>query len=158
MKHLPLKLPHIALNQTLWLRIGVGLKAACQRMLNGRLGGEWQGWIGGGRLPPYPGGLRIIWAAALSAEPTLICGPQPHYGLDPHSRLHNATQGNCTKCAAMRARSRRQKEARCAGARWPGAVSAPENWKIAKTGKLGVWSQANRNATIPVLPAIVNIL
>ena len=55
------------------------------------------------------------------------------------------------KCAAMCARSRRQKEARCAGARWPGAVSAPENWKIAKTGKLWVWSQANRNATIPVL-------
>ena len=52
----------------------------------------------------------------------------------------------------MRARSGRQKEARCAGARWPGAVSAPENWKIAKTGKLGVWSQANRNATIPVPP------
>ena len=55
------------------------------------------------------------------------------------------------KCAAMCARSRRQKEARCAGARWPGAVSAPENWKIANTGKLWVWSQANRNATIPVL-------
>ena len=63
----------------------------------------------------------------------------------------NARQHKCTKCAAMRARSRRQKEARCAGARWPGAVSAPENWKIAKTGKLWVWSQANRNATIPVL-------
>ena len=124
-------------------RIGCRLKAGCRRMLNGWLGGEWQGWIGGGRLPPYPGGLHIIWAAALSAEPTLICGPRPHYGLDPHSRPHNATQGSTSaqsvrQCARVLGGKKRPDVPVPGG---PGLYRLP---KIGKLQKLGNWGCGRR--------------
>ena len=107
------------------------------------VGGEWQGWIGGGRLPPYPGGLHIIWAAALSAEPTLICGPRPHYGLDPHSRLHNATQGSTSaqsvrQCARVLGGKKRPDVPVPGG---PGLYRLP---KIGKLQKLGNWGCGRR--------------
>ena len=112
-------------------------------MLNGWLVGEWQGWIGGGRLPPYPGGLHIIWAAALSAEPTLICGPRPHYGLDPHSRPHNATQGSTSaqsvrQCARVLGGKKRPDVPVPGG---PGLYRLP---KIGKLQKLGNWGCGRR--------------
>ena len=112
-------------------------------MLNGWLGGEWRGWIGGGRLPPYPGGLHIIWAAALSAEPTLICGPQPHYGLDPHSRPHNAMQGSTgaqsvRQCARVLGGKKRPDVPVPGG---PGLYRLP---KIGKLQKLGNWGCGRR--------------
>ena len=51
------------LNLSLWLRIGCWTMA---KILNGWLFGERQRLDR--RLPPYPGGPHIIWAAALSAD------------------------------------------------------------------------------------------
>ena len=96
------------------------------------------------RLPPYPGGLRIIWAAALSAEPTLICGPQPHYGLDPHSRLHNATQASSSSAQSVRQCARVLGGKKRPDVPVPGGPGLYRLPKIGKLQKLGNWGCGRR--------------
>ena len=99
----------------------------------------WRTAKAGQEAPPLPRRPAHYLGSRAKCGPTLICGPQPHYGLDPHSRPHNATQGSTSaqsvrQCARVLGGKKRPDVPVPGG---PGLYRLPKIGKLQKPGNCG---------------------